>query len=344
MTAIRTQDVESRLDVYADLCRAAIDRFLPRDGSRYLTAPVEDYLARPGKGIRPALCLAACEAFGGVNADAMPSAMALELLHNAFLVHDDVEDESTLRRGEPTLHRRFGMPLAVNAGDALGLLGMSALRGNRERLGAQLADRIVAEFEFMAHQTVDGQALDLGWRIDNRTDLEPHDYLMAIMKKTCWYTTVLPLRVGALAGSRGRADVEPMIRFGFYLGAAFQIQDDILNVAAEGDAYGKEPLGDLFEGKRTIMMIHLFTAAEPSDRARLERFLGRPRPQRTHEEASWVLDLMHGYGSIAFARAFARGIASAAQDAFAAAFGAAGDSPARRFVRDLIPYMIERTH
>ena len=86
------------------------------------------------------------------------------------------------------------------------------------------------EFDFMSRQTVAGQALELGWCQDNRIDLEPDDYLDLIMKKTCWYTTVLPLRVGALVGSRGTADLDPMIEFGFHLGAAFQIRDDILNL------------------------------------------------------------------------------------------------------------------
>ena len=92
----------------------------------------------------------------------------------------------------------------------------------------------------MSHQTVAGQALEIGWCRDNRLDLEPDDYLDLIMKKTCWYTTVLPLRAGALIGSWGTADLEPMIEFGFHLGAAFQIRDDILNLVGDPDVYGKE--------------------------------------------------------------------------------------------------------
>jgi geranylgeranyl diphosphate synthase type II len=163
------------------------------------------------------------------------------------------------------------------------------------------------------------------------------------MKKTCWYTTILPLRVGAIAGSRGRADAEPLIRFGFLLGAAFQIQDDILNeVSVEGD-YGKEPLGDLLEGKRTLMLIHVLAAAAPDDRVRIERFLAASRRERTFDEAAWVARCMERYGSVAFARAFAAGIASDAAAAFAGAFAAVPESRSRDFVRALIPFMVERT-
>ena len=183
-------------------------RYLPADGmSEYLTAPAAEYLGRGGKGLRPALCLATCEAFGGDAAQALPSAAALELLHTAFLVHDDVEDDSELRRGEPTLHQQYGRALALNAGDGLALLALGALRDNEGSLGRRLAARIWREFDFMARLTVDGQARELGWLRDGRTDLTPDDYLDLIMRKTCWYTTLLPLRVGALIGARGGVDL-----------------------------------------------------------------------------------------------------------------------------------------
>ena len=98
------------------------------------------------------------------SSDALPSAVALELLHTAFLVHDDVEDDSELRRGGPTLHRQYGRALAVNAGDGLAVLALGALRENQQRLGPDLAGRIWSEFDFMARLTVDGQARELGWQ------------------------------------------------------------------------------------------------------------------------------------------------------------------------------------
>ena len=131
---------------------------------------MRDYPTRGGKALRPSICLATCEAFGGSLDDALPSAVAIELLHNAFLVHDDIEDASLLRRGEPTLHLRYGTPLALNAGDGLALQAMATLRENIDLLGPRLADRIMVEFDFMSQQTVAGQALELGWCRDNRID------------------------------------------------------------------------------------------------------------------------------------------------------------------------------
>jgi geranylgeranyl diphosphate synthase type II len=317
-------------------------RFVTVGHHPYLAAPMSDYPSRKGKALRPSICLATCEAFGGPLDDALPSAVAIELLHNAFLVHDDIEDASLLRRGEPTLHRRYGTPLALNAGDGLALQALATLRENIDLLGPRLADRIMVEFDFMSQQTVAGQALELGWCRDNRIDLGPDDYLELIMKKTCWYTTVLPLRIGALVGSRGTAELDPMIEFGFHLGAAFQIRDDILNLVGDPDVYGKEALGDLLEGKRTLMLIHLLASADPADRRWLVAFLARVPAERQREDVARVLELMESYGSIAFASEFATGVARSATASMDAAFAGLDDTPALRFIACLVPYMIER--
>ena len=328
---------------YDALARRTALGYLCADGvSQYLAAPAAEYLERGGKGLRPALCLATCSAFGGEVEDALPSAAAIELLHTAFLVHDDVEDDSDLRRGEPTLHRQYGRALAINAGDGLAVLALGALRDNESRLGPRLSARIWSEFDFMARQTVDGQAQELGWQREGRTDLTADDYLDLIMKKTCWYTTVLPLRVGALIGTKGAVDLEPMLRFGFFLGAAFQIRDDILNLTSSPAVYGKESLGDLREGKRTLMLAHLLTAANSRDRARVVQYLRLEPAERSRAVISQILNLMHSHGSVAFANEFARGIARSAALAFDEAFAGAPDSIARRFVGELIPYMVER--
>lgn len=339
----RTLGFARQLDTYDALAREAALSYLAAGGtSVYLTDPAAEYLRRGGKGLRPALCLATCAAFGGQEADALPSAAALELLHTAFLVHDDLEDDSELRRGGPTLHRQYGRALALNAGDGLAVVGLRALRDNERRLGRRLAARVWSEFDFMAGQTVDGQALELGWQRDGRTDLTPDDYLDLIMKKTCWYTTVLPLRVGALVGARRSIDLEPLLRFGFFLGAAFQIRDDVLNLVGASDRYGKEPLGDLREGKRTLMVIHLLAAASQPHRDRVARFLAQRPSERTSDQIAEVRVLMDVYGSVAFADHFARGIARSAGEAFEQAFADVPDSPARQFVADLVPYMVDR--
>lgn len=332
-----------QLQAYDDIARtAALDHLSANVASPHVLRPAADYLRRGGKGLRPALCLATCCAFGGTLQDALPSAAALELLHTSFLVHDDVEDDSELRRGEPTLHLRYGTAVAVNTGDALAVLALGKLRDNERLLGRRLAARVWSEFDFMARQTVEGQARELGWVRDRRTQMTPDDYLDLIMQKTCWYTTVLPLRVGALIGARHPVDVEAMVRFGFFLGAAFQIRDDVLNLTGTTKAYGKESLGDLREGKRTLMLIHLLAAAGPSDRRTVDRYIQLDAANRTPDVTSEILALMQAHGSIAFADHFAAGIARSAGDAFEQAFAGIPDCAERRFIREVITYMVER--
>ena len=318
---------------------AAVPDVEPHDNLYRL---VRSYPTRPGKAIRPALCLATCRAFGGTDDDALPSAVAIEMLHNAFLVHDDVADGSARRRGRPTLPAEYGTGLALNAGDALAILANQVVRRHANGLDDALADRLLEEFDTMALRTLEGQATELGWQRDAVADLRPEDYLDLIMHKTCWYTTIHPLRVGALLGSGGRADLRPMVRFGFYLGAAFQIQDDLLNLVGDESLYGKEINGDLREGKRTLVLIHLAAHAAGSDRVVVDRYLRYSPAARTPEVIADIRALIDAYGSIEFTRAYAAGIAGSAAEAFEVAFAAARPGPDTAFVRALVPYMLDR--
>jgi geranylgeranyl diphosphate synthase type II len=192
-------------------------------------------------------------------------------------------------------------------------------------------------------QTLEGQAVELGWRRDGVTNLSPQNYLELILRKTCWYTTIAPLRIGALIGSWGSADLQALSRFGLFLGAAFQITDDVLNLTGGQGAYGKEIRGDLREGKRTLMVIHLLSVAEPPHRDAVAALLRGPAAERTDDRLDWLADLLERYGSIAFARDFARGVADAAAAAFPEAFRTATRPERAEVIRQLIGYVVERT-
>lgn len=334
---------ESQLTVQRQQTLAALLSVVPdREPREYLYAPLSSHLSRAGKSIRPALCLASCRAFGGHEPLAEPSATAIEMLHNAFLVHDDIEDGSELRRGHPTMHVECGIPLAVNAGDMLNALSVRMLRSNVERLGPKLAGRIFDEFDHMMQESLEGQAMELGWVRDNRTDLDDDDYLRMVLKKTCWYSFIHPCRIGALIATRGAVDADRFNRFGLFLGAAFQIQDDLLNLVGDQDRYGKERCGDLFEGKRTLMLLHVMRASNARDCDRLGTFLRQPRVDRTAAEAEWLLEQMRRHGSFEYARTAARRLASAAHEEFARAFDGVPESPDRSFIHSLVGYMVDR--
>jgi len=338
-----TDLIPALLREYGDVTRVALCDYLrPRAPHRHLYNLVADYPRRGGRMLRPSLCIATARAFGAKLEDAVRSAVALELLHNAFLVHDDVEDDSDVRRGRPTLHTLHGVPLAVNVGDALALLGLRALIDNQATLGPRLAVRVLQEAERMARESIEGQAVELGWRRDNALSLSDADYLEMVLKKTCWYTTIYPSRVGALIGTRSDRDLDKFIRFGFFLGAAFQLQDDLLNLQGDRARYGKELDGDIWEGKRTLILISLLRDATPAERERLAGFLARERRERQPAEVGWVRERMEAYGCLDYARQVAHGLAGAAAHEGELLYSALPDSRDKRFIRELPTWVLAR--
>lgn len=336
--------IQEVLGEYGSLIRQRMQDYLPQEEPRsYLYALLADYPMRSAKMLRPSLCIAMARATGASVDDAMASAVAIELMHNASLVHDDIEDDSIERRGAPTLHALHGVPLALNAGDAMGLLSMRPLKSNFRRLGTTTAMRIFEEMERVAWQSAEGQAHELGWQRDNRTDVTEEDYLAMVLQKTCWMSAILPLRVGCLIGARGRRPLDPLIQVGFFFGAAFQIQDDILNLEP-GPGYGKEINGDLVEGKRTLMIIHALRHSKGAERRRLVGTLRKSRQKRTADDVAWIRELLERHGSIAYARSMALGLAGAALFEFDRYFADVPDSRDLRFMRDLLTWVMQRSH
>ena len=305
---------------------------------------MHDYPDRGGKGFRPGLCIAACKAYGGTLDMAMNSAVTLELLHNAFLIHDDVEDESFYRRNKPTMHEYNNRAIVINVGDAMNVLGLYPLFKNRDKLGEKLSTAIFLEIQHMVMESVEGQAMELGWRKDNVSNLNDDDYLRMILKKTCWYTCMHPLRIGALIGSRGKVNPEIFNRLGYFMGTAFQIQDDILNLVAEEKKYGKEIGGDIMEGKRTLMLIHLMEKCRVTERTRITEFLGVPIRDRDPATAGWILKLIHKYESISHSKNTARYMAGAALKEFYTIFSGLPDSRDKSLIESIILYMINRDY
>ena len=335
--------VETRLREVGKVVRRAMLDAMP-DGQpvQWLYGPMRDYPSRPGKALRPALCLSAGRAFGAGTDTLMGVAVAIELLHNAFLVHDDIADGSEMRRGRPTLATKHGLAAALNAGDGLAIVASQVLRRATRRLDRDIADQVMEEFDIMAMRTLEGQATEIGWQLDCVEDLRPADYLELIMHKTCWYTTIYPLRVGAIVGSGGTADLAPMVRFGFHFGAAFQIRDDLLNLVGDEQTYGKEILGDIFEGKRTLTLVHLMATARGADRDLVRDYLRRSRAERSEELVRTIRELMDDYGSIAFTSEYAEGILLVAEEYFEQAFADAQPGPDLEFLRALVPYVWAR--
>jgi geranylgeranyl pyrophosphate synthase/uncharacterized protein with NAD-binding domain and iron-sulfur cluster len=327
-------------EMLADTLNAGVPTWEPQ---RPLYGLVKDFLGRAGKGLRPALCIATARALGGRAENAYPAAAGLEMLHNAFLVHDDIEDGSDWRRGAATMHRTVGVPLAVNAGDAMNALALRLFRKAGERLAPAAALRLFDEVDHLLVETLEGQAMELGWVRANDPTVGADDYLRLVLKKTAWYSFIHPLRIGALIADGDDRNLDRFDRFGYLLGLAFQITDDILNLQGSLFRYGKEIGGDLWEGKRTLVMIHALGHANRADHDWIRNFLARPRERRLPREVVRLRQIIAESGSIPWAQQIASEFGGAAAREFhGSAFAGVAPSPDLEWLADCIDFLVRR--
>ena len=273
-----------------------LERHLPRNGEpQEFYASVWDLLDRGGKRIRPALTFLGCECVGGKMEEAIGAAAAVELLHNMTLVHDDIEDQSELRRGKPCIHRIYGVPTAINAGDAM-LIKVFEI-ADASRIPAERCQRLVAKIAERAYGITWGQAFEFSmWRRKQFTEEE----IIKLLRFKTGALTALSTEAGAIAGGSSPEQLETLGKFGETVGIAFQIVDDILNVAGDVKEYGKEIGGDIREGKKTVMAAHLLIAASPKDKKIFTRLLGKKNI--TKSEIRRVIGLYEKYDSIKYAK------------------------------------------
>jgi geranylgeranyl diphosphate synthase, type II len=303
--------MQPQFDVYLAEClalaRAEVSRWIPaRTRVREeLYELVLDYPLREAKGLRPALCIAACRGLGGALEAVLPTAAVLELYHNAFLVHDDVEDGSEERRGDRTLHAAHGVPIAVNVGDAMLAMTLKPLLDNIELIGLGRALRVLRAISEMTLTSVEGQALELHWVHNGLPDADADSYVRMVQQKTAHYSFVTPLEVGALIAGADDEQLQQLRDLGSALGVAFQIQDDLLNLEPH-PGYGKEVLGDLWEGKYTLAVIHALGRAGSEERNLAQRLLKTPRSVKTHEDVAWLQRFLEQQGGPEYAAQVAK--------------------------------------
>lgn len=265
---------------------------------------LQDYPRRGGKLVRGMLTLLSTLAHGGTLEHGLVPAASLELFQSWVLIHDDIEDDSHLRRGQPALHRQVGMPVALNVGDGLHVHMWERL------LTSQPPPAVISEFLRTIRLTAQGQHLDLAWVEGGRLDVSEAEYLEMVRLKTAWYTVVTPLRLGALlTGSEPAAEFTTA---GLDLGAAFQIRDDVLNLSAADESsrgYGKEQAGDLIEAKRTLILAHFFAHTDADSAAEARERLSRPAAERSAADVHWLLTAIRASRSLDYAQATAEQLA-----------------------------------
>lgn len=261
-----------------------------------LYAPIHYTLELGGKRVRPLLCLLSAQLFSADIRPALPIAVALEVFHNFTLLHDDLMDRSPLRRGQPTVYRKWDENTAILSGDVMSIEAYRALEGITS---AELLYRVFPIFNQMAVDICRGQQYDM--LFECREDVSTDEYLEMIRLKTAVLLGA-SMRLGALAGGASAEVAERLDEVGQRLGLAFQIQDDYLDVYGDEATFGKPIGGDIMNAKKTLMLLYTREQLEATDLVELDRLMTLGQEHR-QERIQGVTALYDKAGTPVYARA-----------------------------------------
>lgn len=230
-----------------------------------LYAPIKYVLSMGGKRIRPTLMLLAYNLFKDDPEKILSSACALETYHNYTLLHDDLMDNADVRRGQPTVHKKWNANLAVLSGDSMLVLAYQRMT----ECDSHLAE-VLRLFTETALEIGEGQQMDM--EFETRNDVCEEEYVEMIRLKTS-VLLACAMKIGALLADAPADDADNLYRFGEKIGLAFQLQDDYLDVYGDPAVFGKAIGGDIVSNKKTYMLINAFNRADNAQRAELERWI-----------------------------------------------------------------------
>ncbi len=262
-----------------------------------LYEPSEYFLKIGGKRIRPVLCLLGNELFSDLHPDAFLAAKAVELFHNFSLVHDDMMDEASLRRGQPTVHTKYDANTALLVGDIMVIRAYEYL----QPIQSNHLSKILALFNQTAREVCEGQQLDMDYA--KRTSVSMDEYIHMITLKTS-VLLAASLQMGAIIGGAGEHNCSHLYEFGKKLGIAFQIQDDYLDAFGDAAVFGKDAGGDIKQNKKTFLLIRALETANPEQLKTLNALLNSDPADKVEQVLAifkackvdaWAADLKQKY-------------------------------------------------
>ncbi len=227
-----------------------------------LYAPGDYFLNIGGKRIRPVMCLLGNELFSDLHPDAYQLANAVELFHNFTLVHDDMMDAASLRRGKTTVHIKYGDNTALLVGDVMMIRAYEYI----QKIQSAHLSKILQIFNTTAKEVCEGQQLDMDFEKMETVSLDA--YIEMITLKTS-VLLAASLEMGAVIGGASENNCKQLYDFGKKIGIAFQIQDDYLDAFGDAALFGKEPGGDIKQNKKTFLLIHALEVANEKQKADL---------------------------------------------------------------------------
>lgn len=272
-----------------------------REASIYLTKA-------GGKMLRPALTVLVCEAVGGTFSSCIKAAAAIELIHTFSLIHDDIMDKDDMRRGKPSVHKVWGEPVAILAGDTLFSKAYELVINSKNEIDSsnpeECLNRVNRTLSTVADACVkicEGQAQDMGF--EGNFDVSEEEYMEMIFKKT-GALIAAATESGAIMGGADDKTVSSMYDYGKLVGLAFQIQDDYLDLVSDEDSLGKPVGSDIAEGKMTIIVVNALANANDADKERLLEILkiGNESGNCDQKDIDEAIAIFEKYGSIQYAK------------------------------------------
>lgn len=260
---------------YLDIVNQAIAAIPYPQQPRQLYEPISYHMALGGKRVRPVLTLMACDAMGGDVSAAIDAAVGVEMFHNFTLLHDDVMDNADVRRGKPTVHRRWNDNTAILSGDTM-------LTIATQYIALTASWPVIDLFNKTAIEIYEGQQWDMDY--EYRTDVTVDEYINMIRLKT----SVLlgcALKTGALIAGAPGEQADLLYEAGVNMGLAFQLRDDVLDVWGDPATFGKEIGGDIMNNKKTFLLINAMQLAQGDDADELRHWLNDPYATRDNKVA-----------------------------------------------------------
>jgi geranylgeranyl diphosphate synthase type I len=296
-----------------------------------LKAAMSHYPAAGGKRLRPLLASIVSEAVGGNANAAIPFGIAIEMVHNFTLVHDDVMDEDDTRRGIKTVHSTYGIPEAILAGDAM------FARAFEIALECEVDDGSLVELTEILARSVrllaEGQQMDMDF--ETRKNVTSEEYLKMIERKTAVLYSAAA-QGGAIVGGGTEAQQEALFEYGRLIGLGFQIWDDVLDLRSDQETFGKPVLNDIRNGKKTLIVVHGLENLKGDER---EEFLGvLGKKTASESELRRGRDILEGVGSVEHASRVSMELVSKAKDRLSVL----KDSVHKDALRAFADYMIAR--
>jgi geranylgeranyl diphosphate synthase type II len=254
-----------------------------------LYEPIRYIMDLGGKRMRPVLVLLSADLYGAKIHQAMPAAMAVEIFHNFSLVHDDIMDAAPLRRGRQTVHEKWETNTAILSGDAMLIQAYRQL----EYYAPDIFKELLVIFSKTALEVCEGQRYDMDFETDDDVSIE--QYLQMIEFKTA-VLLGCALKMGAMLAGAPRPDQDALYSFGIYLGLAFQLQDDYLDVYGDPETFGKQVGGDIIENKKTFLYLKSLELAGDGEVREL-RDLYSIKPRNPEPKIQRVSDLFQSCGA-----------------------------------------------